>query len=62
MTVLQDKTGLVQKASAAELIFLLRRKMEEIEAHGELNELSLLHDFASEPLKRRWLRKVGCGL
>jgi hypothetical protein len=41
----------------ASTIFLLRKTEEEIEAHGELNELNLLHDFASELLKRRWLRK-----
>ena len=54
---MQDKTAVDQKASDAQLIFLLRKTEEEIEAHGELNELNLLHDFASELLKRRWLRK-----
>ena len=37
----------------------MRETQEEIEAHGELNELnSLLRDFAMELVKRRVLAKV----
>jgi hypothetical protein len=51
---MQDTAGVDQKASAAELIALLGRAQEEIEAHGELNELNLLlRDFVRELLKRR---------
>lgn len=46
MRVMQDKPGVDQKASDAELIFLLRKTEEEIEEHGKLNEIDLLHDFA----------------
>jgi len=38
---------------------LLRKIQEEIEAHGELNELNLLlRDFTLELLKQRLLRRV----
>jgi hypothetical protein len=54
---MQDK--LDQKASDAELIGLLRKAQEEIEAHGELNELNLLlRDFVRELLKQRFLTRV----
>jgi hypothetical protein len=51
--------AVMQKASDAELIALLRKAQEEIEAHGELNELNvLLRDFARELLKQRLLLRV----
>jgi hypothetical protein len=54
-----DKEGVVERASDAELIALVRRVQEEIEARGELNELNLLlRDFARELLKQRLLLRV----
>jgi hypothetical protein len=47
------------KVSDAELIALLRGVQEELEAHGELNQVNLLlRDFARELLKQRLLRRV----
>jgi hypothetical protein len=41
------------------LIALVRSAQEEVEAHGELNEVNLLlRDFARELLKQRLLRRV----
>jgi hypothetical protein len=58
--VIQDKAGVDQRASDAELMALLRKAQDEIEAHGELNELNLLlHDFARELLKQRLLQMSG---
>jgi hypothetical protein len=46
---MQDKAGVDQKASVAELIALLREAQEELEAHGDLNEVNfLLRDLARE--------------
>jgi hypothetical protein len=59
VAVMQHQAGVDQKASDAELIALLRKAHEEIEAHGELNELNvLLRDFARELLKQRLLLRV----
>ena len=56
---MQDKAGVDRKASDAELIALLRKVQEAIEAQGELNELNLLlQDFARELLKKRLLLRV----
>lgn len=58
--MIQDKAGVDQRASDAELMALLRKAQDEIEAHGELNELNLLlHDFARELLKQRLLQMSG---
>jgi hypothetical protein len=47
------------KVSDAELIGLLRGTQEELEAHGELNQVNLLlHDFARELLKQRLQLRV----
>jgi hypothetical protein len=47
------------KVSDAELIALLRGAQEELEAHGELNQVNLLlRDFARELLKQRLLLRV----
>jgi hypothetical protein len=55
-----DKVGLDPKVlDDLELIALVREAQEEIEAHGEWNELNvLLRDFATELLKRRLLARV----
>jgi hypothetical protein len=62
VAVMQDGAGVDQKASDAELIALVRRaqeELEELEAHGELNQVSLLlRDFARELLKQRLLLRV----
>jgi len=56
---MRDQAEVDQKTSVAELIALLRKIQEEIEAHGELNELNLLlRDFTLELLKQRLLRRV----
>jgi len=57
---MQDKVGVDPKVlNDVELIAFVRGTQEEIEAHGELNELnSLLRDFAMELVKRRVLAKV----
>jgi hypothetical protein len=47
------------KVSDAELIALLRGVQEELEAHGELNQVNLLlRDFARELLKQRLQLRV----
>ena len=57
VAVMQEKAGVDQRASDAELIALLCNAQDEIEVHGELNELNLLlHDFARELLKQRLLQ------
>ncbi len=59
MAVMQDEAGVDQKASDAELIAFVRRAQEELEAHGELNQVNLLfRDFARELLKQRLLERV----
>jgi hypothetical protein len=56
---MQEMVWFDQKVSDAELMTLLRRAQEEIDAHRELNPVSLLLlDFARELLKKRLLRKV----
>ena len=56
---MQDEAGVDQKASDAELIALVRRAQEELEAHGELNQMNLLlRDSARELLKQRLLERV----
>ena len=53
---MQETVGVYQKASDTELMTLLRRAQEEIDAHSELNEVNLLlRDFARELLKKRLL-------
>ena len=55
---MQDKSGIDQKEDA-ELIAIVRRAQEELEAHAELNQVNLLlRDFARELLKQRLLRRV----
>jgi hypothetical protein len=47
--VMQNKTEVDLTVSDAELIALVCRAREEIEAHGGVNEANvLLHDFAGE--------------
>jgi DNA-binding TFAR19-related protein (PDSD5 family) len=47
------------KVSDAELIALLRGVQQELEAHGELNQVNLLlRDFARELLKQRLQLRV----
>jgi hypothetical protein len=56
---MQDEAGVDPKASDAELMALVRRAQEELEARGELNQVNLLlSDFARELLKQRLLRRV----
>jgi hypothetical protein len=56
---MQDEAGVDQQASDAELIALVHRTQEEMEAHGELNQVSLLlRDFARELLRQRLLLRV----
>ena len=56
---MQEMVGVDQKASDAELMTLLRRMQEEIDARSELNEVNLLlRDFARELLKKRLLIRV----
>jgi hypothetical protein len=53
---MQDKAGVDQRVSDAELMALVCKAQEEIEANGDLNELNLLlRDFAKELLKNRFL-------
>jgi hypothetical protein len=53
---MQDKAGVDQRVSDAELIALVCKAQEETEANGDLNELNLLlRDFAKELLKNRFL-------
>jgi hypothetical protein len=59
VTVMLDGLGFDEKTSYAELIALSRKTQEEIEAHGDVNELNLLvRDFAKEQLKQRLLIRV----
>jgi hypothetical protein len=60
MDLMQDKVGVDPKVlNDIELIDLVRETQEEIEAHGEWNELNvLLRDFAAELVKRRVLSTV----
>jgi hypothetical protein len=56
---MQDEGGIDQRASDAELMVLVRRAQEELEAHGESNQVNLLlRDFARELLKQRLLLRV----
>ncbi len=56
---MQEEDEVDQKASDAELMALVRRAQEELEAHGQLNQTNLLlRDFARELLKRRLLSRV----
>jgi hypothetical protein len=56
---MQDEGGIDQRASDAELMALVRRAQEELEAHGESNQVNLLlRDFARELLKQRLLLRV----
>jgi hypothetical protein len=56
VAMIQNKAGVDEKASDAELITSVLKTQEEIEAHGELNEWNLLLcDFARELLKQRLL-------
>lgn len=59
-TVMEDKAGVDPKVlNDVELIALVRETQEEIDAHGEWNELNvLLHDFAAELVKRRVLSRA----
>ena len=51
---MEDKAGVDQRLSDAELIALVSKAQEEIEAHVGLNEPNLLlRDFARELLKKR---------
>ena len=55
MTAFQDR-GVDETVSDAELIALFCRALDEVEVHGELDELNaLLRDFARELLKWRLL-------
>ncbi len=60
MDLMQDTVGVDPKVlNDIELIDLVRETQEEIEAHGEWNELSvLLRDFAAELVRRRVLSTV----
>jgi hypothetical protein len=56
---MQDEGGIDQRASDAELMVLVRGAQEELEAHGESNQVNLLlRDFARELLKQRLLLRV----
>ncbi len=56
---MQEEAGVDQKATDAELMALVRRAQEELEAHGESNQVNLLlRDFARELLKQRLLLRV----
>jgi hypothetical protein len=62
---MQHEVGLDPKdLNDVELIALVRETQEEIEAHGEWNELNvLLSDLVAELIKRRVLSRVqfvGC--
>ncbi len=56
---MQDEGEIDQRASDAELMVIVRRAQEELEAHGESNQVNLLlRDFARALLKQRLLLKV----
>jgi hypothetical protein len=51
---MQDKAEVDQKLSDDELLALVSKAQEEIEAHREVNEPNLLlRDFARELMKKR---------
>jgi hypothetical protein len=55
----KDTAAVDHNASDAELMALVRTAQEELEAHGELNQVNLLlRDFARELLKQRLLLRV----
>ena len=59
MPVMQDKAGVDQKVSDAELTALVCKAQGEIQAHDGLNELNpLLRDFARELLKSLRMMKL----
>jgi hypothetical protein len=60
VAAMQDKGGVDPRVlDERELIALVRATQEEIESHGEWNELKvLLSDLARELLERRVLEKV----
>lgn len=56
--VVMKEAAVHHKASDAELIAIVRRA-QELEAHGQLNQVTLLlRDFAGELLKQRLLQRV----
>ena len=57
---MQDKVGVDPKVlNDVELIALVRETQEQIEAHGEWNELNVvLRDSAAELVKRRVLSRA----
>ena len=56
---MENKAGVDQSISDAELITLLREVQEEMEVRGELNQLNLLlRDFAREQLRQHLLRRL----
>jgi hypothetical protein len=57
--VMQDKSGVEQKISDAELLALVGKAQEEIQAHDGLIEQNLLlRDFAGEVLKSLGMMKL----
>ena len=60
VVAVQEKAGIDTRVlDERELIALVRATLEEIEAHGEWNELKiLLGDCAKELLERRLLEKI----
>ena len=60
VAAMQDRVGVDPRVlNERELLALLRATQEELEVHGEWNELNvLLRDFARELLERRLLEKV----
>ncbi len=56
---MQDKAGVDQKISDAELLALVCKAQEEIQVHDGFNELNLLfRDFAGELLKSLRMMKL----
>ena len=56
---MKDTAAVDHNASDAELMALVLKAQEELEAHGELNQVNLLlRDFARGLLKQRLLEKV----
>jgi hypothetical protein len=57
---MDDKVGVDPEVlNDIELMALVRETQEEIDEHGEWNELNvLLHDFAAELVKRRVLSRA----
>ena len=59
MAAIENKAGVDESISDAELIALLREAQEEMEVRGELNQLNLLlRDFAREQLRQHLLRRL----